>query len=428
MKASNRLEKPFLFEWFIGRRYLLPGRRHSFVSLITLLSVAGVAVGVMALIVVIAVMAGFEKDLTARILGIESHVVVEKAAGPVREYGPLVEKILQIEGVATATPYIQQQVMLKSFAGSSGALLRGVDTDSAGDVLLGIGAEAFRRIGGHLTADSRQDPAKTGRHRRPGMLLGRQLAKNLSLIEGDTAYIVTFRGVLSPVGHLPAIKGAQVKGFFETGMFEYDGGYAFVDLQTAQQIFRMPGSVHGIELRVDQVQKADEVAEAIRQRLGDAYQVRDWMQMNGNLFAALKLEKVMMFLILGLVVLVAAFNIASALIMMVMEKTRDIAILKAMGATRSNIRWIFIYKGLAVGVIGTALGTGLGVAFSLLLQRYQFVSLPGEVFYIPTLPVMLKLHDVVAIVVAALLTCLLATLYPARQAAGLNPIEAIRYG
>ncbi|HSQ86166.1 MAG TPA: lipoprotein-releasing ABC transporter permease subunit [Desulfobacterales bacterium] len=409
------------FEYFIGGRYLRAKQKESFISLITILSVAGVTVGVMALIVVIAVMAGFESDLKQRILGVESHIVLMRHDGSFSGYKKITEQIDELKGVEAATPFIYSQIMLRSSTGVSGAVLRGVDPESAGSVIKILKNSVLQNLK-HM---QRQENSKTF---VPGIILGKELARNLGVLKGDTVYLISSRGMISPIGYLPAMKRFEVVGLFESGMYEYDGSLAYIDLKDAQKILNMKGSVTGIEVRVDDIYEARNIAKKIVSKLGFPYWARDWMRMNHNLFSALKLEKTVMFIILALIVLVAAFNIASTLIMMVMGKTKDIAILKAMGAMDSSIRKIFIYKGMVIGAVGTSLGVCLGFILCKLLEKYKFIQLPGDVYYISTLPVRLEALDVVMIASAAMVICFLATLYPAKQASKLNPIEAIRYG
>lgn len=409
------------FEYFIGGRYLRAKHKETFISLITILSVAGVTVGVMALIVVIAVMAGFESDLKQRILGVESHIVLMRHDGSFSGYKKISKQINEFQGVEAATPFIYSQIMLRSSTGVSGAVLRGIDPESAGSVIKILKNSVLQ----NLKQIQRQGNSKTF---VPGIILGKELAKNLGVLKGDAVYLISSRGMISPIGYLPAMKRFEVVGLFESGMYEYDGSLAYIDLEDAQKILNMKGSVTGIEVRVDDIYNARNIAEKIVSELGFPYWARDWMRMNHNLFSALKLEKTVMFIILALIVLVAAFNIASTLIMMVMGKTKDIAILKAMGAMDSSIRKIFIYKGMIIGAVGTLLGVCLGFIICKLLEKYKFIQLPGDVYYISTLPVRLEALDVFMIASAAMVICFLATLYPASQASKLNPIEAIRYG
>ena len=409
------------FEYFIGTRYLKAKQKQAFISMITVLSVAGVTVGVMALIVVIAVMSGFEDDLKSRILGIESHLVLMRHGGPFEDHAAVLEKMAAVRGVEAATPFIYTQVMLRSSSGVSGAVIRGIDPATAGSVIKGVET-------GALTVKSDEDNTQTGGVRVPGIILGKELARSLHVVKGDMVQVITTKGMISPIGHVPTMRRFVVKDYFETGMYEYDGSMAYIRLDDAQKILRMKGAVSGIEARVTDIYAAREVAQRVVETLGYPYWVRDWMQMNRNLFSALKLEKTVMFIILALIILVAAFNIASSLIMMVMEKTKDIAILKAMGATDGSIRKIFVYEGLLIGALGTFLGVVIGFVMCTLLEKYKFIELPGDVYYLTTLPVKLDLVDVIVIAASALVICFLATLYPARQASKLDPVEAIRYG
>jgi lipoprotein-releasing system permease protein len=409
------------FELFIGARYLRAKQRQAFISLITLLSIAGVTLGVMALIIVIAVMAGFESDLKSRILSVESHVVVMRHGGSFTDYAKVSDWINGVEGVKASTPFILSQIMIRSASGMSGAVIRGIVPESAGKVITSISQDGLKALAARTAAK----PSATD---IPGVVLGKELMKNLGVAKGDMIHLLSPRGMISPAGLIPVMKRFQVVGEFESGMYEYDGSLAYMNLSDAQKFLHMEDAITGIEVRVDDIYKARQISETITSRLGFPYWGRDWMQMNRNLFSALKLEKTVMFIILALIILVAAFNIASSLIMMVMEKTKDIAILKAMGATDQSIRRIFVFKGMTIGVIGTTLGVALGFVLCKLLEHYKFIELPGDVYYITKLPVLLKTFDVVSIATASLIICFLATLYPARQASGLNPVEAILYG
>jgi len=409
------------FEFFIGSRYLRTKQKQAFISLITVLSIAGVTVGVMALIVVIAVMTGFEYDLKSRILGVESHIVIMRNNGPFSDYRNILERVENTDGVEAATPFINSQVILRSSLSLSGAVLRGIDPDSADRVIKNLDKVSLKNL-------KETDQRKSTSIAMLAIILGKELAKNLGVMQGDPVYLISPRGMISPIGHIPTMKRFKVAGLFESGMYEYDRSLAYMHIKDAQKILRMGDSVNGIEVRVNDIYNARNIAGRIVKELGFQYWARDWMQMNQNLFSALKLEKTVMFIILALIVLVAAFNIASTLIMMVMEKTKDIAILKAMGATNKSIRKIFVFKGIVIGSIGTIFGVCLGFILCTVLKYYQFIELPGDVYYITTLPVKLELLDVVIIASAAMAISFLATLYPARQASKLDPVEAIRYG
>ena len=410
------------YELFIGRRYLRAKQKQAFISLITLLSIAGVAVGVMALIVVIAVMTGFETDLKSRILGGQPEVMLRRQGGAFTDYRQVLKEVEKTEGVEAATPFILSQIMLRAKHGASGAVLRGIDPESAGRVM-----KTLQKVDLPDPA-----PAKSSPDAVPhisGIVLGRELARNLGVIEGDVIYLIALRGTLSPIGHLPAMKQFKVTGFFESGMYEYDQTFAYINIKDAQKIMRLGDAVTGLDIRVTDLYDARNIAQRIVAKLGVPYWAQDWMQMNRNLFKALKLERRVMFIILVLIILVAAFNIASSLIMMVMGKTRDIAILKAMGATEGSIRKIFVFNGMVIGALGTTLGLCLGLVICAVLKRYNIHELTGDIYYFTTtLPVKLEFTNAVSIIVAALVICFLATLYPARQAAKLNPVDAIRYG
>jgi lipoprotein-releasing system permease protein len=410
------------FEYFIGSRYLRAKQKQAFVSLITILSIAGVMVGVMALIVVIAVMNGFDNDLKARILGGQSHIVLMRHGSAFNQYRQVMEEVEKTKGVEAATPYIITQGMLRSKAAAVGAVIRGIDPQTAGRVMKTL-ENAF------LTDPAAKLNSPEAASEVPGIVLGKELARNLGVIEGDMIHLISPRGMLSPIGHVPAMKQFKVTGFFLSGMYEYDQTFAFIHLEDAQKMLRMGDSVTGIDIRVRDIYKAKDIAENLILKLGFPYWARDWMQMNKNLFRALKMERLVMAIILILIVLVAAFNIASSLIMLVMGKTRDIAILKAMGATTKSIRKIFVFSGMVIGSIGTVLGLCLGLVLCILLKNYDIYELTGDIYYFTTtLPVKIEISWVIAIVSAAMVICFLATLYPARQAAKLDPVEAIRYG
>ena len=410
------------FEYFIGGRYLRARQKQAFINLITILSIAGVTVGVMALIVVIAVMTGFEADLKSRILGGQSHVLVMRHGGAFTEYRRVMQTVENIDDVEAATPFIYSQGMLRSKSGISGAVIRGVDPQSVGKVMT-----TLKNVS--LPADSGLSSQHKNRPAVPGIVLGKELARNLGVVKGNNLHLISPAGMLSPIGHVPAMKQFKVSGFFESGMYDFDSSFAFIHLKDAQKILRMGDAVSGIEVRIKEIYDAHEVAGKIIDQIKFPYYARDWIQRNKNLFDALKVERFVMFVILTLIILVAAFNIASTLIMMVMGKTRDIAILKAMGATETSILKIFVFNGMVIGLIGTGLGVILGLLLAIGLKHYDIYELTGDIYYFTTnLPVKLEIFNVLAVITAALVICFLATLYPARQAAKLNPVDAIRYG
>jgi lipoprotein-releasing system permease protein len=411
------------FEYFIGGRYLRARQKQAFINLITILSIAGVTVGVMALIVVLAVMAGFEADLKRHILGGQSHVIVLRHGGEFSDYRKVMQSIEKVDGVVASTPFIYTQGMLRSKNGLSGAVIRGIDPQTAGQVIT-----TLKKLNLPSAVDKNESPQNGPAV--PGIVLGKVLARNIGILEeGKIVHLISPRGMLSPIGHVPAMKQFKVMGFFQSGMYDFDSSFAYIHLKDAQKILRIGDTVTGVEVRVDEIYKAREIADRIIDNIRFPYWARDWIQMNQNLFRALKMERFVMFIILTLIVLVAAFNIASTLIMMVMGKTRDIAILKAMGATNKNIRKIFVFNGMVIGFIGTALGVVLGLLLCFGLKHYDIYELTGDIYYFTTtLPVKLEVINVLAIIAAALVICFLATLYPARQAAKLNPVDALRYG
>lgn len=410
------------FEFFVSLRYLLAKRRQTFISLITFISIAGVAVGVTALIVVLGVMNGFQRDLRDRILGITSHIVVGRFDATIADYPKVIDEIKQEPGVTGASPYVYTQVMLSSGRGVSGALLRGIDPGTAGEVV-NIQKDMIR---GNLT-DLEGPSDVSAEESSPGIILGVELANSLGIHQRDWVTVISPTGRLTPIGQTPKSRLFQVVGIFQSGMFEYDNTLAYISLKAAQQFLGIGDVVSGVEVRVTDIYAAQTIAKRLRARLGPSIWVRDWMQMNRNLFSALKLEKVVMFIILTLIVLVAAFNIVSSLIMLVMEKTRDIAILKAMGATTASIHKIFVLQGIMIGVSGTILGLIGGFGLCAVLKKYRFIELPRDVYYISTLPVHLEGFDVAVIAFSAIAISLIATLYPSRQAAKLEPAEALRY-
>ncbi len=419
------------FELFIGLRYLKAKRKSTFISLITLISVAGVALGVMALIIVLAVMTGFEEDLKDKILGTNAHVVVLKGGGEIADYPELMTRLKRFKGVVAATPFIYNQVMLSTGKNVSGVVLRGIDTKSDAQVTNLHKAV----VEGTLTDLDKPVASSGGEPPLPSLVIGKELAKNLNLFLGDTVNVISPLGNITPLGMIPKMKRFRIAGIFNTGMFEYDSTLAYAGLAESQSFLGMGNSVTGIQLKVEDVYKTGELVQLINKGIGFPYHARDWMQMNKNILFALKTEKTVMFIILTLIVLVAAFGIASTLFMVVMEKTRDIAILKSMGATSQSIMRIFIFEGLIIGIIGTVVGvlSGLLIALNLesivgLVQRLTgFELFSKDIYYLDHFPSQVIPADVLLISVTAIFISLAATLYPAWQASKLLPAEALRY-
>jgi lipoprotein-releasing system permease protein len=415
------------YEWFIGLRYLKAKRKQTFISVITFISVAGVTLGVMALIVVLAVMSGFEKTLKEKILGTQAHLVLLKAGQEgMDHYEEVAKRVEGVKGVVSASPFIFNQVMLSSESNVSGVVLKGIDPDRVGKVT---------ELAHNMKVGRLQDLKKVGEGDLPGIILGVELAKHLSVSVNDPIQVISPLGTMTPMGMMPKMRRFRVVGIFNSGMYEYDNTMAYISLESAQKFFSMGSHVTGIEIKTGDIYKVKMIGKEIRQKMGFPFWTKDWMEMNRNLFSALRLEKIAMFIILVLIVLVAGFNIVSMLIMVVMEKNKDIAILKSMGAPPNGILKIFVVEGLVIGVVGTFLGTilGLGAAFNLekitefVENLFGFKVLASDVYYIDKLPSQVNLLDVGLIIITAILISLLATLYPSWRASKLDPAEALRY-
>jgi lipoprotein-releasing system permease protein len=395
----------------------------------------GVGLGVMALIVVIAVMTGFGQNLRDKILGTNSHIVVTQLmSGGMEDYESVLERIKTVPQVKDAAPFILKQVMLTFRQRSSGVVVRGVDPDREANI-----SDLQKNLKeGKLVYLDRAPPSPSQGDSgvpRKGIILGVELARSLGAYTGDVLAMMSPSVRMTPLGIIPKIKMVEVVGIFESKMYEYDSNLAFISLLSAQSLFGMKGRVSGIEIKVDDIEAAGHIAAVIQEKLGAPYLARGWMQMNKNLFSALKLEKITMFIILILIILVAAFNIISTLFMVVMDKAKDIAILKSMGATRASIMKIFSLQGLIIGVFGTALGCiagfsivpNLNVIVGFIEKLFDIEAFPSDVYYLDELPSQIQYFDSFLIIVFSILICFLASLYPAWRASRLDPVEGLRY-
>jgi lipoprotein-releasing system permease protein len=412
------------YELFIGLRYLRARRQETFISLITVISILGVMIGVMTLNVVMAVMTGFEETLRDRLLGINAHIALLKSGDQLSEYEELLKQVVQQEGVVAASPAIYGQVMLTSGSRVSGVVVRGVDPDRVNAV---VDLQRYMKQGS-IGGLKQQNPVQIQDRTimLPGVIMGERLAAQLGVFVGSPVQVVSPLGSPTAIGVIPKVRRFVVTGLLNTGMSEIDSTLVFMGLADAQKFFELGDAVSNIEIRVDDINESREIADRIQLQLGFPYLTEDWTRLWPNLFSALQLEKTVYFLVLLLMVLIGAFNIISTLVMVVMEKRKDIAILMSMGATRASIRKIFLLKGFIIGIVGTTLGLLLGLLVCTLIAQYRF-ELPKDVFLISTVPVRIYFSNFMIVTVASFIVCLLASIYPARHAAKLDPVEIIRY-
>ncbi|AFM25782.1 lipoprotein-releasing ABC transporter permease subunit [Desulfomonile tiedjei] len=419
------------FEISVGFRYIKAKRKQAFISVISAFSILGVMLGVMTLIIVLGVMNGFERDLKDKILGTVSHLVVmSHSSRMLTEWGKLMDRIGVFRGVEATTPYIYGQAMLSTRGKVRGVVIRGIDPRTAGSV---ISLDNYLKEPSVIELNKTPDgTASVLDLDKPsdgtaGIIIGKELATLNSLRLGDIVQLISPQGKRTPIGAIPRVQNFRIMGIFQSGMYEFDSNLVYMQLSEAQKFFELGEGVSGIEVKLRDIYAAPKLAGRIEASLGHPFWTRTWRDMYRNLFSALKLEKIAMFVILTFIVLVAAFNIVISLIMLVMEKSRDIAILKALGATSDSIMRIFVIQGMVVGFVGTLLGAIGGIAGSALIARYPIIELPTEIYTIDRLPVATDITDVVIICVVALTICFIATLYPSFRAARLEPVEALRY-
>jgi len=405
------------FELHVALRYLLAKRKQAFISVISLISTLGVTVGVMALVIAVALMTGLQGEIRDRIVGANPHIYVWKTSG-IEDYHAEAATLGQIPHVLGAAPAILGKALVTASRSDDFVNLTGIDPAlEAGVTDLRAAMESGSLEG--LSGDS-EDGALGG------ILLGKDLARALGVAVGDSVQVVTPHGTLSPMGMVPAPRRLRVVGTFSLGLYEFDSTSGFVSLDVAKRLFGKD-QIDLIQLRVDDIWSASAIARSIAAKLGDQYFTQDWSEMNRSLFSALWLEKIAISLTIGLIVMVAALNIIASLILLVMEKTRDIAILKTMGASARSMTAIFMMQGLIIGIVGTTVGAAGGYLLSYVLDRYKLISVPMDVYQVSHMPFKVQPEDFALIVVAAIAVCFVATIYPSRQAARLDPAQALRY-
>jgi lipoprotein-releasing system permease protein len=404
------------FELFIALRYLLARRKQAFISLISLISTLGVAVGVMALIIALALMTGLQGELRDRILGSTPHIYVWRTGG-ITEYQPEVQRLRQVPGVIGAAPAILGKALISTASGDAFITFKGIDPALEPNVT---------DIQRTMQQGSVRGVAPAGEDETPGILVGRELAQVLGAGVGDAVTLTTPQGTLSPMGMIPRVRRARIAGIYALGLYEFDSAYGYISLDFAERLMGKD-TVDLIQLKVDDIYAAPAIAESIPQRLGSSYVSQDWTDLNAQLFSALWLEKMAMSIAIGLIVSVAALNIIASLILLVMEKSRDIAILKTMGTSSARIMRIFMLQGLIIGLSGTTLGAVLGLGLCWVLDTYRLIRIPMDVYQVSYVPFVVEPFDLAMVLIAAVIISFAATIYPSRQASRLDPVQALRF-
>ncbi|MBT7789439.1 MAG: FtsX-like permease family protein [Calditrichaeota bacterium] len=427
------------YELFIAERYLRSKRRTGFISIITYISAAGVMVGVAALVIVLSVANGFEAEVRNRIIGADAHIKLNLFHQmPMSNYVETLQKVSTVKHIVGASPYIEGKGMLRKNKTVEGALLKGIDEstiDQVGDLPNTIVAGKLALRPESINADSSRHHSSgfpdsnqplNNPGKMSGIVLGAQLSYKLGAFIGDTLIAISPTAMTSFLS-APQVKKFIVTGIFETGIFQYDDTFSYISIESAQDLFMTERAVSGIEIKLENLDQADGVKAELESLLGYPYHARTWYSMHSTLFRWMKMEKWLFTILLSLIILVAAFNIVSSQIMIVLEKRREIGILKAIGASREGIMKIFLYEGMIVGVVGTFLGLIVGYGVCWGQQTFEWLSLPGDVYFLSTLPVQMQILDFIVITIVSLGLAILASVYPARRASALDPVEAIRY-
>lgn len=414
------------FELFIALRYLRAKRRQAVIGIVTLISIAGVAAGVASLIIALAITNGMRRDLQERLLGATSHVsLMRVSADGIRDWRPLLERLRSIPHVRAAAPGLYGQVLLSHGARSGGALIEGIlpaDQMKVGDLLQSVREGSAAELAPQTSAVAAGTSTIA-----PPLVIGQELAMDVGVKVGDTVLVTSPQGELTPLGLVPRYQRFRIVGIFHSGFFQYDEAYVFTRLADAQRLFSEPDVISVVSLRLDDLYQAREVGDMVAKEAGPGFQTTTWMEQNRELFRALKLEQIVTFIVLTLIVCVAALNILIALTMVVMEKTRDIAVLMSFGVTADQIRRIFLLQGLLISLTGTVLGMLLGYGVSWAGAHFRFIHLDASVYSIDYLPFAVRLRDGVLVGLVSLGISLLATLYPSGSAASISPAEALRY-